>query len=166
MKKFILFAIAASLLMFGCSTEKTGNFQLYLTDAPIEGLEHVYVTISGIYLRNQEDGTWSDNILDEPLTYDLLELRDKEELIADVSLPAGTYTGIKIAISSAEIVVDGQSYIITANPPFEIVIPVVFTVLDDGTIELVLDFDAERSVGGGQGQYTLLPFITVKRIGY
>jgi len=30
----------------------------------------------------------------------------------------------------------------------------------------VLDFDAARSVIGNGGQYSLLPVITVKRIGY
>jgi len=166
MKKWILLAFSVVLLFGGCSTKKTGNFQLYLTDHPIAGLEHVYVTISGIYLRKEGDEGWTDNILSEPVTYDLLALQGREDLIAEIDLPAGTYTGIKLAISGAEIVVDGQSYMITINPPYEVVIPVVFNVLDGGTTELVLDFDAARSVIGNGGQYSLLPVITVKRIGY
>lgn len=166
MKKFILGAIFVALLLSGCSSEKTGDFQLYLTDASIAGLEHVYVSISGVYLRKQ-DGNWTDSILSGTLTFDLLSLRDKEDIVADVKLHEGTYTGIKLVVSAASVVVDTQTFNITIDPPLEVVIPVVFTIRVDGTVELVLDFDAGQSLkDSGNYQFLLVPVIVVKRIGY
>jgi len=166
MKKFILGAIFVALLLSGCSSEKTGNFQLYLTDASIAGLEHVYVSISGVYLR-KEDGNWTDNILSDVLTFDLLSLRDREDIVADVKLHEGTYTGIKLVISAASVVVDTQTFNITIDPPLEVVIPVVFTIRVDATVELVLDFEAGQSLRDlGNYQFLLVPVIVVKSIGY
>jgi hypothetical protein len=166
MKKFILGAILVALLLSGCSSEKTGNFQLYLTDASIAGLEHVYVTISGTYLRKQ-DGNWTDNILSDSLTLDLLSLRDREDMVAEVKLQEGTYTGIKLVVSAASVVADTRTFAIAIDPAYEVVIPAVFTIRVDGIAELVLDFDAGQSLrDGGNGQYLLVPVIVVKRIGY
>lgn len=166
MKKFILGSILVALLLSGCSSEKTGKFQLYLTDASIAGLEHIYVTMSGVYLR-KDDGNWTDNILSSSLTFDLLSLQDREDIVAEVKLQEGTYTGIKLVVSGASIVVDTRTFNITINPPYEVIIPVVFTIRVDGTVELVLDFDAGQSLRDlGNGQYSLVPVIVVKRIGY
>ncbi|NPV84215.1 MAG: DUF4382 domain-containing protein, partial [Candidatus Aminicenantes bacterium] len=99
MKKTILVLTGILLIIqFGCSPKTSSNFELYMTDAPLEGLEHFYVTISQIYLR-LEDGTWTDNLLTEPKTYDLLQLMDREEKVCQADLPPGTYTGIKLVIT-------------------------------------------------------------------
>lgn len=166
MKKFILGAIFVALLLSGCSSEKTGNFQLYLTDASIAGLEHIYVTISAVYLR-EHDGDWTDNILSGSLTFDLLSLQGREDIVAEVKLHEGTYNGIKLVLSAASVVVDAQTYTITVDPHLEVVIPVVFTISIDATVEVVLDFDAAQSMTDlGNHQFLLSPVIIVKRIGY
>jgi len=77
-KSILILAGILLLIQFGCSPTESTNFELYLTDAPLEGLEHFYVTISQIYL-GLEDGTWTDNLLIEPRTYDLIQLRNREE---------------------------------------------------------------------------------------
>ena len=166
MKKFILGAILVALILSGCSSEKTGKFQLYLTDVSIAGLDHVYVTMSGAYLRKQ-DGSWTDNISSASLTFDLLSLQNREDMVAEVKLQEGTYTGIKLVISAASVVSDTRTFNITIDPPYEVIIPAVFTIRVDGTVELVLDFDAGQSLTDlGNGQYSLMPVIAVKRIGY
>ncbi len=166
MRKIILCAISLALIFTGCSKDKAGNFELYMTDAPIQGLEHVYVTVSGIYVRKGDE--WSQNILSNPpLTLDLLTLRDKEELISEIELEAGTYVALKVVVSAATVVYNGTTFALTIDPPAEVIIPVSFTIRGDALTELVLDFDAEQSVkDGGQGQFYLLPVIAVKRIGY
>lgn len=166
MKKIILCAVSLALILTGCSKEKAGNFELYLTDAPVQGLENVYVTISGIYIKKGDE--WSENILnDPPLTLDLLTLRDREELISGIELEAGTYVALKVVVSAATVVYNGRTFTITINPPAEVIIPVTFTIRGDALTELVLDFDAEQSVrGGDQEQFYILPVIVVKRIGY
>jgi len=74
MKKLILFALSITLLLSGCvSSDGTGNFQLYLTDQPIDNAEEILVTISEISVQKAEEGfltVWSGE-----KTYDLLKLR-------------------------------------------------------------------------------------------
>lgn len=166
MKKTILILTGILLIIqFGCSPKSSSNFELYLTDAPLEGLEHFYVTISQIYLR-LEDGTWTDNLLNEPKTYDLLQLRNREEKVCQADLPPGTYTGIKLVITNAEIVVNGRSFQININPPLTITVPVNFTILEDGTVKVTLDFDAAQSAVQEGSGYRLVPSIVVKKISY
>lgn len=166
MKKTILVLTGILLIIqFGCSPKTSSNFELYMTDAPLEGLEHFYVTISQIYLR-LEDGTWTDNLLTEPKTYDLLQLRDREEKVCQADLPPGTYTGIKLVITGAEIMVNGRSFQININPPLTITVPVNFTVLEDGTVKVTLDFDAAQSAVQEGSGYRLVPIVVVKRISY
>ena len=165
MKKIIVLAFSLIILISGCSTEKTGNFQLYMTDQPIPDLEHVYITISAIKVQKDDGSIIS--VWEGEKTFDLLELRDIEELILDVELEAGTYTHIIIVIDSAAIVIDGRTFEIDIILNLEVKIPVVFTIMNDGTTEVVLDFEADQSISIGiNDQYLLIPVISVKRVGY
>jgi hypothetical protein len=165
MKKLLLFGAALTLVLGSCSTGGTGNFELFLTDAPIEGLESVFITFSQIELR-QEGGDVYMELLTEPKEYDLLTLRDKEERVLRTDLPQGTYTAIRLTISAARIVINGRTWTIGIDPPKVVTVPVNFTVLEDGVIKCVLDFDAGASVSSMGMSYGLAPVITVKRIGY
>lgn len=165
MRKIALFALALTLLLGGCQTsDKSGNFQLYLTDQPIEGLEHVYVTISSIQVEKDDDSIitlWEDTE-----TYDLLALQDVEELMVDVDLEAGTYTAVIIEIDAVSIVINGRTFDLSINPGLEVRIPVTFTITDEGNCEVVLDFEADSSLDGYGDQFIFLPVISVKRVGY
>jgi len=163
MKRFTLFALTAILLLGGCSTsENTGNFQLYLTDQPIEGLEHVYVAISAI--KVQKDDSSVVTLWEGTETYDLLALRDVEELVVDVDLEAGTYTHIIIVIDAVSIVVYSNTYDLSINPGLEVRIPVSFTILDNDLTEVVLDFEVDSSLEGYGDQYLFIPVISVDSI--
>lgn len=163
MKRFTLFALSAILLLGGCTTsEDSGNFQLYLTDQPIEGLEHVYVTISAIQVQKDDSSVIS--IWEGTQTYDLLALRDIEELVVDVDLEAGTYTHVIIVIDAASIVVYTNTYDLSINPGLEVRIPVSFTILDNDSTEVVLDFEVDNSLEGYGDQYIFIPVISVDSI--
>jgi len=168
MKKLILFALSITLLLSGCvSSDGTGNFQLYLTDQPIDNAEEILVTISEISVQREEEGfstVWSDE-----KTYDLLKLRNKEEKIIDITLEEGTYTQIRLVVTAGQIVIAGESHEMTV-PSSEVKIPFVFNIMEDGSTEIVLDFEAEDSihvVNAGQSEkYILRPVIRVKSIIY
>lgn len=162
MKKLILFALSAALLLGGCTADKTGNFELYLTDQPIDGLEQVLITITAIKVQ-KDDGSIT-TVWEGERTFDLLLLRDIEERILDVELEQGAYTHVIIVISGAAVVVDGRTFEITISPSLEVRIPVAFTVLNNHVTEVVLDFQADQSLEGFGDQYLLIPVITVKRI--
>jgi len=163
MKRVTLFALSAILLLGGCSTsDNTGNFQLYLTDQPIEGLEHVYVTISAIQVQKDDSSVIS--LWEGTQTYDLLALRDVEELAVDVDLEAGTYTHIIIVIDAVSVVVYSNTYDLSINPGLEVRIPVSFTILDNDSTEVVLDFEVDNSLEGYGDRYMFIPVISVDSI--
>lgn len=162
MKKLILFALSVALLLGGCTADKTGNFELYMTDQPIDGLEQVLITITAIKVQ-KDDGSIT-TVWEGERTFDLLLLRDVEERILDVELEQGTYTHVIIVISGAAIVVHGITYDISISPNLEVKIPVAFTVLNNHVTEVVLDFQADQSIEGFGDQYLLIPVIVVKRV--
>jgi len=167
MKKILTLGavIALGFIAGSCTSGNPGNFQLYMTDAPIVGLEHVYITFGEIEVRKDGEDVFQP-ILTESTQVDLLELRDREEKIVDVDLQAGTYAAIRLTISAAQIVYEGQTYTLTIDPPKIVTVPVSFTVGEDGTVKCVLDFDAAQSVSENGGVFGLAPVIIVKSIGY
>ncbi|NIM58805.1 MAG: DUF4382 domain-containing protein [Candidatus Aminicenantes bacterium] len=162
MKKLTLSALSIILLLGGCTADKTGNFELYLTDQPIEGLEQVLITITAIKVQKDDESIVT--VWEGERTFDLLLLQDIEERILDVELEEGTYTHVIIVISEAAIVVHGITYDISISPGLEVRIPVAFTVLNNNVTEVVLDFQADQSIEGLGDQYVLIPVITVKRV--
>ncbi len=167
MKKILILGaiVALGLIAGSCNSGAPGNFQLYMTDAPIAGLEHVYITFGDIEVRKDGEEAFTP-LLTEPVQVDLLELRDREEKLIDVDLEPGTYSAIRLTITAAQIVVNGRTYTLTIDPPRVVTVPVSFTVGEDGTVKCVLDFDAEQSVSENGGLFSLSPVIVVKSIGY
>ena len=164
MRKLAYFALTLTLLLGGCQTSDTnGNFQLYLTDQAIEGLEHVYVTISSIQVEKDDSVI---TLWEGTETYDLLALQGVEELMVDVDLEAGTYTAVIIGLDAVSIVINGRTFDLSINPGLEVRVPVTFTITDEGNCEVVLDFEADSSLEGYGDQYYFIPVISIKRIGY
>ena len=167
MKKLILFALPIILLLSGCaSSDRTGNFQIYLKDQPIDA-DEILVTISEISVQKKDEGfltIWSGEE-----TYDLLKLQKKEEKIIDITLEAGTYTQIRLVVTAGQIVITGKSNDMVV-PSSEVKIPVVFNVIKGSVTEILLDFEAEHSIhvvnAGQSEQYILRPVIRVENISY
>jgi len=168
MKKIIFFVLPIILLLSGCVfSDRAGNFQIYLKDQPIDNAKEILVTISKISVQKEDEGfltLWSGE-----KTYDLLKLRDKEEKIIDITLEAGTYTQIRLYVTAGQIVIFGKSHEMKV-PSSEVKIPLVFNIMEGGTTEILLDFEAEHSIqavnAGQSEQYTLRPVIRVENITY
>jgi len=165
MRKIILvLSVFFLLFQFSCSSKSSSNFELYLTDAPAHNIQHVYVTIDAIYLRSEDRQTWTDNILSEPKTIDLIALRGREEKLAALELPPGTYSGLKLVISKVEIVTSERTFTMTINPPVTVSIPCQFSVTGQTSVKMTLDFDAGQSLLWNGMNYNFAPFIVVKNI--
>ena len=178
-------ATAAVVLLAGVSCDsptalQTGKLSLLLTDAPGDVLKAV-VTIDQIYLQSSDDSTAGRIILrDADVTTDLLTLVDStQSLIADVVIPAGSYSQLRFVISGAYLEVEGDvagTTTIYASSPTYAGLPVgsvvggelqmpsfaqsglkvqlpgdALVVGDDASVTLVVDFDVAQSFGKAAG---------------
>ncbi len=166
----------------------TGTLSLSLTDAAVDGLKAVYVTIDKVqvHLGGNESApanwkTVSD--VGNGRTYNLLELvNGMRSDLGLTDLEAGRYTQMRLVLGRSP---DGGINILSRRHPFanyvitdtdvlhELKVPsgfqtgikIVhgFTIEENGTTELVLDFDAARSVvrAGASGNWLLKPTIKV-----
>jgi hypothetical protein len=168
------------------SSGGSGTLSLSMTDASVQGIKAVYVTIDEIqvHLGGNENVNSSWGVIAAPQkTYNLHELVNgvREEL-GLVSLEPGQYTQMRLIIGStaddtinilsqphpyANYVIDAgdQSHQLKIPSGFQTGYKIVhgFTINENQTTELILDFDASRSVvrAGNSGQWLLKPTIKV-----
>lgn len=158
-----------------------GTASLYLTDASIDGVQAVYVTIEEVSVHKEEGVGWE--IIAEPnRTYNLLKLVNgvREELgIAE--LETGHYTQLRMKVGEhpdegINILSESHPYgnyvIDNSNVCQELKIPsgyqtgikVVcgFDINENQTTELILDFDAARSIVEAGASENLLLKPTIK----
>ena len=167
-----------------------GRLKIYLTDAPGDYLE-VNITISRIeaHIAGEDDDSegywvvlkeWSNGV--EP-TFDLIKLQDVSELLVEGFFDAGKYTQIRLFVTQASILVEIEGTVaennkgieVTNEVPFDtydVNIPSAyqtgiklihpFEIIEGEETELIIDFDAEKSiVKTGNGRYILKPTIKV-----
>jgi hypothetical protein len=186
---FASVALALGLITIGCdnTTGPSGSgrgLTLLLTDAPGDFMAAT-VTISEIYLQ----GEGRTVLLDEPVTYDLLELRDTiATLVQGLEIPPGSYNDLRLVVDGAYIEVEqtgGGSRIYASSPDYEGLPPDAevygdlqmpslgssglkiklpggkLDIGEDETIVLI-DFDVQESFGheaGNSGKWVLHPVI-------
>ncbi len=193
-KVFVALALFGAALLAGCGGGGgseggvTGKLSLSLTDAAVDGLKAVYVTIDRVQVHlggsEGQPGNWRTvSDVGNGRTYNLLELVNgvRTEL-GLTDLEAGRYTQMRLILGR---VPDGGVNVLSRRHPFanyvitaedavhELKVPsgsqtgikIVhgFTIEENETTELVLDFDAARSVvrAGASGNWLLKPTIKV-----
>lgn len=124
---------------------QTGSLKISLTDAPA-AFEAVNITFSEISAHI--DDQWV-TVRGEPITVNLLEWNNGQTLVLGTAeVPAGRYTQIRLKITEAEVVVNGQTHAATVPSGTQTGLKLVaeFTVNPGSTYELIIDFDAQRSI--------------------
>lgn len=147
-------AIAGLLALAGCggggggtspSPSGTG-VQIRLTDAP-GNFQHVYVTISGVSVVDGSGGIQTVN--SQAQTLDLLALQNVDRVIGTANLPAGSYSQIRLKVTSAQVVDStGKTSPLTVPSGAQSGLKLVddFTITPNQITSILLDFNAAQSV--------------------
>lgn len=156
-----------------------GTLKVSLTDAPACGFDQVNVTVDRVRVHQdanaiETDSGWSDVILNPARKIDLLTLTSGEPLsLGQTTLPAGQYQQLRLvlkpnagsgALANSVVPTGGAEVALQMPSDIETGIKLIhqFTVEGEKVVELVLDFDACRSVVQlANGDYELDPVVTV-----
>lgn len=164
----------------GGGSSGSGTVNVLLTDAPACGYDHVYVTVERVRVHRSESALdnsegWHEIVLPAPQKIDLLDLTNGAlATLGQSPLPAGHYQQIRLVLApnhgnalNNSIVPSGGSEQALATPSatpsatqsgYKVVGN--FRVQPDTLVDLVLDFDACRSiVAKGNGGYALKPVV-------
>lgn len=166
----------------GSSVDGQGTLSTSLTDSSSEEYQAVYVTIDRVDVHLEDNNSW-ETVATPGKTYNLLELvNGVVENLGEVLLDTGHYTQMRLIIGETadqgtnifDALHNYANYIIDKDgAPFELKVPsgsqtglkIVngFDINDNQTTELILDFDALRSVvkAGSSGNYLLKPTVKV-----
>jgi hypothetical protein len=164
----------------------TGTLSLALTDSSCSGYKAIYVTIDEVHVKRNDsssNGNSGWRIVARPMkTYNLLKLvNGVTEVLGEDELKAGAYQQIRLMIGKtpeSENNINGEphphaNYLVLNDDSYEnLKIPSGlqtgvklvhnFSVDEDSFVELVLDFEACKSVvETGSGKYILKPTIKV-----
>ena len=146
-----------------------GQLRLYLLDAPA-AYDEVNICVARVEVHRDSDDTTSGWFVvnDVPATYNLLELRNgASAVLGDAALEPGKYTQIRLILQAGSHVKLGdQTYELTVPSGFQTGIKLnhQFTIHSDKLYELLLDFDAERSVRYQGNRYRMSPVIRVQAV--
>jgi hypothetical protein len=140
--------VILALVLAGCAGDdplesRRGTLQLFLTDQPAD-VKQVWVTIAQIEVH-QTGGAWIP-VSAAADTIDLLTLRNRVILLESAPLEEGKYTGIRFSISEGHLIDANDSRCDLKIPSGKVQIPVNFEVESAAGTDIVLDFDAARSV--------------------
>ena len=156
----------------------SGTLSISLTDQPACGFDHVFVTVERVRVHpsaSAEDssGGWTDIAVNPARKIDLLQLTNgRFQELGIAPLPAGKYTQVRLLLSrnpgggtfANSVVPTNGSEVALATPSavqsgLKVIHP--FTVEAGERVDLVIDFDACRSiVRRGNGSFGLKPVLT------
>lgn len=146
----------------------TGFFQIVLKDKPIDNAVNIFVTIDKIRIHKASPENFI-LVSEELQEFDLLELKKNPQSIVETELEAGHYNQIRMSVVSGRIIIDEEGELVEYEMNVssgDIKVPVQFKLEENGTVQITLDFDTEKSIHvnkkGQKNEYTLRPVIKVE----
>ncbi len=172
MKKLIYIIPVLILFVYtGCNDNSTsptnsnqGQLKISMVDSPAQyDAVNIVVTRVEVHIADSSEGGWMV-INSVPHTYDLLQLRNGASLVlGDTFLIAGHYTQIHLILGEgSNVVISGDTIPLVIPSGFQTGVKLnhEFDILPGNLYELLLDFDAERSIHiTGNGVYMMNPVI-------
>ncbi|WP_297087873.1 DUF4382 domain-containing protein [uncultured Draconibacterium sp.] len=177
MKRLVAAFIIISVFIVACSdvdTDKSGNGTIIvnLTDAPGD-YDAVLVDVQELRININDadttEGEWVDLELDTMGQIDLLMFTDGNSIqLSDDEITAGYLTQIRMVLGeNNQIVIDGDTLELDTPSAQQsgLKVNVHDSIADGETFNMLLDFDAEKSVvEKGNGSYSLKPVLTVSKM--
>lgn len=170
----LFLALATSAFLFGCGgsggSSSTGTASVGITDAkPLladRTIQQVVITFDEISVHAAGVG-WASLPLaqDPPMAIDLLQFSNGHttELVPPVKLATAHYTKVRIGVTEAYLMIEGEPLPIPVEIPSEDLKTdkqFDFQVVGGGAVDLIVDFDLSGSiVETGDGTYKLKPVI-------
>jgi hypothetical protein len=173
--------VAVAAVIAGCGGAGSGTVGVWLTDSPACGFDAVNVTVSKVRIHasgsaSEDDGGWRDMTLSPARKINLLDLGNGVlESLGVTSLPEGHYTQLRLVLrANSGSSPTANSVVLSGTPGVELPLETPsgvqsgiklineFDVAEEQRVDLVLDFDACKSVvTRGSGVYALKPVIKV-----
>ncbi len=162
------FAMVLTLTYCDSPMEDSGTFRVFMHDE--EGnYDAVNVEVQRIEVNNQEDEEEGWHTIAEPdQVYDLLEYTNGNmTVLGEAELEAGTYRQIRMILGeNNSVTVDGETYdmMVPSGAQTGLKLNIDAEIETGMDYELILDFDADRSVvkqgeAPGESSYLLKPVI-------
>jgi hypothetical protein len=168
----ILLALVPVAFAAGCSdtTEgiRTGTVRVRMTDSPA-AVDRVDLVIDEVSIRHasvaDSESGW-EVLSTDSTAVNLLDLQNATFMtLAEAKVPAGTYDEVRLKLRpGSTITVDGATHplVVPSGMTSGLKLKGPFEVRPGTTLELLIDFDAERSiVVTGTGQYMLKPVVRI-----
>jgi hypothetical protein len=140
---------------------KAGTLDIKVTDAPVQDLSSLNITVDQFEVHQQETDQWINvTITSGQVTFDLVKLRNITQDAALDQIPLGNYTKIRMHILSAIGQIDGQPTAIPVRfPPNKLDIIVHFEVKAGQTTGIILDIQVDTFKIAGNAQHNATPLI-------
>jgi len=174
MKKVMIFCLLFfSFVLSSCSDDSTGpgdgngSVKVYLVDSPAK-YDEVNIVIEKIEVGSDSSGEKKWTVIsNETKTYNLLELRNGNvALIGDATISTGHYSYIRLTIGAgSNVVINGVPFALVLQGGLQATVEIEheFDVTVNASYEMIIDFDAEKSIISGSGNYFLRSTIRVMR---
>jgi hypothetical protein len=139
------------------------TLEIRVTDIPPEsGISSIEVTVSNIEVH-KEGSRWGwrtrwTKVIGEEQTFDLIEIKDIEQILGEAGIEPGNYDRIRMRIESVKLVIDGGS--LEADiPDRQLTLSQSFEVEEGEKIVVVLDFDVDQSIKRENGNVAFKPMV-------
>lgn len=153
--------IIVVVVLSGCTSEGgVGMLVLQITDAPPDlSITKALVNISDVEVHLIAVGWFT--VVEGPVNFDLISIKDVEEFLGSVNLSVGRYTQIRLQVDSALVAIDGVEYDLKI-PSGSVNLISPFSIYENETTTLTLDFDVQESVhSSSEYKYIMNPTIRV-----
>lgn len=140
----------------------TGIVEIRVTDAPAEQqVSAINVTITNIQVHKADGDQGWVTIIEEPNSFDLLQLRGVEKVLGAKESEVGHYTQIRMDVEPVAATVDGKDVDVdVVLPSGRLKLVGSFDVESSKKTILTLDFDADKSlVFTGEGKIIFKPVV-------